>query len=331
MPLRIELQSSDSGPGYADLTASGWRGAEAPAEISVQRNQDGRFLGDDGDWTTSPVWHGTDLTLNDGQVSGLMGSWLVDPLVHDTTLAYMMEMRGPDHGDKGVVRMRGQILSSAAAGSAPGNDQRTRHASAPVVEPVVVAPPPAPEPVVPPEPPPPPPPPPPPQPKPVGGSKTTLIMVAVAILVLGAVAAWWLLKDGQDAGSPAAAPATAPAAAGPSGPCTANALAETKDDLAFVQACVRSMPEADATLAVIEAAKSAKRCDVAQRLYAHQAQSGDARIALAYAREYDPDTFKQGGCIDAADAETAIYWYETVLSKETDNATAKQRLESLRK
>jgi len=329
MPLRIELQSSDTGPGYADLTASGWKGAEAPAEISVQRNQDGRYLGEDGDWTTSPVWHGTDLTLNDDQVSGLMGPWLVDPLVRDTTLAYMMEMRGPDHGDKGVVRMRGQILSSAAAGSAPGNDQRARHASAPPVAPVVAAAPPepeapvvVPEPVVTPEPPPPPP-----QPKPAGGSKTPLILVAVAILVLGAVAAWWFLKDGQDAGSPAATPV----AAGPSGPCTSGALAETKDDLAFVQACVRSTPDADAVLAVIEAAKSAKRCDVAQRLYAHQAQSGDARIALAYAREYDPETFKAGGCIDAADAETAIYWYETVLAKQADNADAKQRLESLRK
>ena len=54
------------------------------------------------------------------------------------------------------------------------------------------------------------------------------------------------------------------------------------------------------------------------------------QIALAYAREFDPATFV-AGCLTAADKETAIYWYELVLSKEPENAEVKARIEALRK
>lgn len=82
-------------------------------------------------------------------------------------------------------------------------------------------------------------------------------------------------------------------------------------------------------MAVIEAAKQAERCNIVQRLYAHKAQSGDTKIAFAYAREYDPESFKDGGCIKSADAETAAYWYEIVVANDPSNAAAKQRLEQL--
>ena len=81
----------------------------------------------------------------------------------------------------------------------------------------------------------------------------------------------------------------------------------------------------------VPVAKDAKRCGVVQRLYAHKAQSGDAAIAYAYAREYDPAHYSSGGCIEAADAETAMYWYEIAVNNDPDNQDASQRLEELKK
>lgn len=131
MPLKIELQAAEAGPGHATLTAGGWKSEAAPIEFSVQRNQDGRYLGEDGGWTTNQVWHGTDLALLAGAVSGEMGPWLVDPLVRDPTHTYLMELRSADYADKGVLRMRGQILSSEAAGNSVSGDLRAKHAKAP--------------------------------------------------------------------------------------------------------------------------------------------------------------------------------------------------------
>lgn len=72
--------------------------------------------------------------------------------------------------------------------------------------------------------------------------------------------------------------------------CSATNLA-TKSELAFVQACIAEQIATDALLAVIQNAKSAQKCGgVAQRLYANRAQGGDSKVALAYAREYDPSS-----------------------------------------
>ena len=53
-------------------------------------------------------------------------------------------------------------------------------------------------------------------------------------------------------------------------------------------------------LGIIQAAREAGKCSIAQRLYANRAQAGDVPIALAYAQEYDPAGYKgkrllQGG------------------------------------
>jgi hypothetical protein len=82
-------------------------------------------------------------------------------------------------------------------------------------------------------------------------------------------------------------------------------------------------------LEVIAAAKLAKRCDLVQRLYAFKSQAGDIAVALAYAREFDPQ-FHQAGCIASPDKATAIYWYEHVLSSQADNADAKARVQALK-
>jgi hypothetical protein len=252
----------------------------------------------------------------------------------------MFELRNPEHKDKGVLRMTGQILSSQAAGSSVRMETRTRHENSPPPRQQPPSPPstvrestpspaadpqpeprteaktePRPEPVTP-------------------RSKLPLILGLIALLLaLVGGAAWFLLPTGftfPGSGGTVADSGGAITDQKAEGPCSAQAMM-TGSDLEFVQRCLKSAPATDQVLAVIEAAKQAKRCDIVQRLYAYKAQGGDARVALAYAREYDPKTFKAGGCVTRADAETASYWYEIVVANDATNAEAKQRLEQLGK
>ena len=185
-------------------------------------------------------------------------------------------------------------------------------------------------------------------------SKTPLILGGVVLLLLLGALIFWFSRpaDAPSAAAPvtdsiadtAAEPVTDPTAetaaelvaAEPvvneaSGEatddgCSATNLA-TKSELAFVQACIAEQPPTDALLAVIQNAKSAQKCGVAQRLYANRAQGGDSKVALAYAREYDPKFHQSNDCFKEADNATAAYWYDTALQVEPDNAEAKQRYE----
>jgi hypothetical protein len=131
---------------------------------------------------------------------------------------------------------------------------------------------------------------------------------------------------------PEPAPVAAVVAPPPPPPaaCSSEALSATKDDLSFIQACLRTTPDTAKVLAVIESAKTAKRCDVAHRLYAFKGQAGDVVIALAYAKEFDPKFFI-AGCVTAADKNTALYWYDLVLARDANHAEAKERADALRK
>jgi TPR repeat protein len=60
-------------------------------------------------------------------------------------------------------------------------------------------------------------------------------------------------------------------------------------------------------------------CEAAMIVYQLAAQS-DSEAAGRYARRYDPDTFEPSGCISAADAETAAYWYEAAAKAGDVNA-----------
>jgi hypothetical protein len=337
MPLRLELKASASGPGYGELTVIGWNHDADGLELSVQRNQDGRFLDEHGEWTTNPVWHDISVLQASGdKLSGEVGPWLVDPLMQNPQVAYMFELRSPEHKDKGVLRMTGQILSSQAAGSSIRRETHTRHENIPPPKAQTPSPPsPVREPTPAPEPQPQPEPMPEPQPEPVTPrSKLPLILGLLALLLaLGGGAAWFLLPAGFTLPGRSGTNADSGGAIADmkaEGPCGAQAMT-TGSDLEFVQSCLKSAPATDQVLAVIEAAKQAKRCDIVQRLYAYKAQGGDARVALAYAREYDPQTFKAGGCVTSADAETASYWYEIVVANDATNTEAKQRLEQLGK
>ena len=110
--------------------------------------------------------------------------------------------------------------------------------------------------------------------------------------------------------------------------CTMDKLAD-RPGLQFVQECVKESKTSEQWLTVIEEAKKAEQCDVAQRLYVNKAQSGDVKIAMAYAREYDPKDHQANACFSKPNPATAAYWYETVLLSEPDNAQAKARFQEL--
>ena len=103
----------------------------------------------------------------------------------------------------------------------------------------------------------------------------------------------------------------------------------TMDDLQFIQSCLQETQDSNTLLAVIQHAKANNHCGIAQRLYANRAQSGDSIIAVAYAQEYDPQFYADNACFTAADTETALYWYETALLSDPNNAQAMQRAEEL--
>lgn len=166
---------------------------------------------------------------------------------------------------------------------------------------------------------------------------TSLIPIIVGILLVLLIAAgalWWFMGRGN-ATPPAAEKqpepqATTANAQTSSSECSPANLA-SQNELDFVQNCVQQKLDSDKLLTIIQAAKDAKKCGVAQRLYAHSAQAGDTKIALAYAGEYDPQDHKSSECFKVPDVDTAAYWYDTVLQTDPENQKAKQRLAELRK
>lgn len=166
---------------------------------------------------------------------------------------------------------------------------------------------------------------------------TSLIPIIVGILLVLLIAAgalWWFMGRGN-ATPPAAEkrpePQAATANTSPSASECSPANLASQNELDFVQNCAQQKLDSDKLLTIIQAAKDAKKCGVAQRLYAHSAQAGDTKIALAYAGEYDPQDHKSSECFKTPDADTAAYWYDTVLQTDPENQKAKQRLAELRK
>jgi hypothetical protein len=341
---RPELKPSLTGrPGFATLVLTGWESESieigARAEVCVQRNQDQRYLGDGRQWTTLQTWH--QVSLSDEptaeSVALSLEPVIVDPLVENPQMTYQIQIRiGSEHG-VGVIRIREGVLSSHAAGQSVSPVAHVYQAS---VEPLVPEPAPielvpAPEPVL-----------------PIENKKSNklpLIGLFILLLLIGVGGFAWMQIKTEPATTPnpvvAQAPTVAPVAApvvaplpvpaAPPAPveppaCSAEAMAKVKDDLMYIQSCLKTNPDSVQVLAVIDAAKKSNRCDLAQRLYAFKGQAGDIPVALAYAKEFDPASFTPG-CFKAADKETAIYWYEVVLSKDANHVEAKSRLEALRK
>jgi hypothetical protein len=338
--IRPEIISAPDGlPGHGLLVLLG---IEVDAfdpfgqiEILIQRNQDSRFLALGANWSASQTWHQVDRALSSGEQLALaLGPGIIDPLVEKTQMTYLLEVRCLETTARGVLRIRDGVLSSHAAGSSIDPVARVSGRVASVEEPSTVVPEQVPQVVVEQEPPA--------TPPKKSNNLIWLLLIALVVVVVAAYFIWTALKptpattpppaqQSANVTSPApiapapAAPAPAPAPA----PCSAAALATAKDDLVFLQECLKTNPEGEKVLEVIAAAKLAKRCDLVQRLYAFKSQAGDIAVALAYAREFDPQ-FHQAGCIASPDKATAIYWYELVLSSQADNADAKARVQALK-
>lgn len=341
----------------------------ARAEVCVQRNQDQRYLGEGRQWTASQTWHQVSLSDEPTAESVMLSlePVVVDPLVENPQMTYQIQIRIGSEQGVGVIRIREGVLSSHAAGQTASP---VAHVSQAAVEPIAPEPAPlelapAPEPVVasenkksklpliallillllvgvgwfawmqlktepvtiavlepqvte----------PVPTTPNPVVAEAPTSAPIETPIAA-APVPAPVVVPPTAPVAVPPPAPAAPPAPVEPPA-CSAEAMAKVKDDLIFIQSCLKTNPDSVQVLSVIDAAKKSKRCDLAQRLYAFKGQAGDIPVALAYAKEFDPASFA-AGCFKAADKETAIYWYEVVVSKDANHAEAKSRLGALRK
>ncbi|OTA20371.1 hypothetical protein Xbed_01597 [Xenorhabdus beddingii] len=334
-------------PGYAVLRIEDWQGATEGISISIQRNQDRCFLDEQGQWFSNEVWLMLpDLQAVEGAVEARIGPALVDALLAERQVAYRVTAKDDDdQRNMGVLKIADGVLSSLAKGDyAPREKQRELRDTIPPTQVPPTQVPPAQEPVV--------------QPEelptvetpplsaptlpvdePVnepinaqmsapssGSAKKSnsgmLITAAGLLIVVVTGVLWWYWQ-------PLAKPEPVIVSASETAPCARENMAKNSG-LDFVKSCLRSQPSGQQILAVINQAKEAKQCDIAQRLYAYKAQAGDTQIALRYAQEYDPKTATRQGCF-VADAQTATYWYEILLNQDPQNKEAKARLAELKK
>lgn len=343
MPIRVDLLALEPNvPGQARLTVKKWQGGEEQLEFSIQRNQDGFYLQDHKAWSNNPFWFKVsrfNVTASGDGLEAQVGPDVVDPLLEGgANSQFQIELREQSHGhaDKGVVRPGVGVLPSTA-----GGQTRSTYGGAELTAPSAPAPeileiPELPELVlstaepevelesVPHEPDYAPP------PRPVKKSNKGLIgLLIVVLLLLAAGGGFWFYKRTPEPAPVAANPAAAPAGADAQA-CTVESM-NSLPELTFVQTCIKAAPDSAKLLEIINQAKAGKHCGVAQRLYANRAQAGDALIANAYAREYDPKYLKASECFPTADNATAAYWYETILTQDPNNTEAKQRFEELQK
>lgn len=342
-------------PGHAQFTASKWIGNNPEVEICVERNQgQERFFAGNNQWSTEAIWHKvSNLTIENSALKGILGPWIIDSLMAQvSSVNFVMYIRDSQHEDKCQVRLVGNIMGSAAAGDSSRTATVMEHTSKP--EPITPAVKPESEPkqetltIVEPE-----------TPDSVvtattvdtitpepekRKSKGPLLLTLFLLLLLIAAALYYFLfmsketdsklpaeqkqeqviEDGETVQSETL---TTPEAVVEEplaviNPC--SLASSSGDDLSFIQSCLQSNPDTQQLLALIKEAKTNNQCNIAQRLYANQAQSGNVDIAIAYAREYEADS----NCF-SADKESAIYWYETALHYDADSELARQKLKEL--
>lgn len=300
-------------------------------------NNEQNYLQPDSSWSPAPHWFTIDggYPFNNG--SGFrIGPTLLDPLlISASQVQIQVRLASGETRSTTLQLVRDELFSSDARGQTGNYSGSSVLATpaltptlepAPVVDPVPTPAEPLPVPV-------------PPQSK-RNASRIPMIAAGLLVILVVAGALWWFM--GRDNGH--TLPATVdkqpevPAVAAPAVPIAKPDASECSpanlsslSELDFVQNCVQQKLDSDQLLAIIQVAKDAKKCGVAQRLYANRAQGGDVKVALAYASEYDPQDHKPSECFKTADPDTAAYWYETILQTEPDNPKAKQRIEELRK
>lgn len=336
--MTIELQPLASNlPGHGQLRLEPWTDGADALEVCIQRNQGAPFLSAEGEWSTTQQWlQVSGARCEDSTLLLDIGPEWVDPLLASEFKVFRVFLRS--HGGRAIphpLKIAPEVLSSSAAGSTPsavhgGQLQANTPPPAPEPEPAPAPPPPPPEPAVievpaevqepaeyaqdpiaaePQE-----------QPK----RRSWLIWAiaaAIAILAVAAAGFFLLRPAGMKMQDPPAAPT-------PTAACSVGNMGKS-EELALVQACIRDIKDSPALLEIIQQAKTNGHCTIAQRLYANRARAGDNLIAMAYAREYDPQFHKTNACFQQPEAATAAYWYQIVLDRDSANAEAKARLGAL--
>ena len=350
MALRIELEGDK--PGIAKFLAQKWSGS-ADVDLLIQRNQDGYYLSGLNQWGPEKNWHTvTNMSVDNEQLSGLVGEWLVDSLLsQENSVRFLAEIRDKQNQsyiDRGVINIAETVFPSSALITSPAIfdeiEQNTFEPnkvasnlvesddSQPVepeteeqtigvenevkVEPEMeseievtptstitqqaVSDP---------------------QSTKAKSKLGLIIIIFVILLTLAGIgfAVWYFLFS-QDKN---------PLISLTQSNSQCNVDNVTTDDLSFIQQCLQSKPDTDAVIDVINQAKQANKCNIAQRLYANQSLL-NAKVALLYAKEYDVKFYQDNQCFKA-DKETAIYWYETSLNNDPNNELAKERLAELQK
>ena len=335
-------------PGTGVLVVQGWTGALDHLEVAILENQQGHCLQRDGAWQSKECWFSCPFVV-DADSSELrinVGHFLVNPLMlSGSSVVHQLKLReagDPDSQAARVLQADRNLLSATAAGQSENDsyvfelpEVEKPLEPEPVAEPVLVpedtvlvdllpeeVPPQElkPNPPI----------------KDKGKGSKTLLWVLLGLLLLAAVAAavwWFVLRTPGNMAEPAQqeTATSEPAAPAPSdaAPCSVEAM-NASGEMAFVQACVAQSPSSDELLQTIQSAKQAGHCGVSQRLYANRAQAGDMQIALAYAKEYDPQFHQASDCFKAPEVDTAVYWWETILGFDANNELAAQRLKELK-
>ncbi|KES16362.1 hypothetical protein GASC598P17_010890 [Gilliamella apis SCGC AB-598-P17] len=346
MALRIELEGDK--PGIAKFLAQKWSGS-ADVDLLIQRNQDGYYLSGLNQWGPEKNWHTvTNMSVDNEQLSGLVGEWLVDSLLsQENRVRFLIEIRdkqNQNYTDRGVVSIAETVFPSSALNTQSSisdeieqntleSDKVTSNLvesdDSQSVEPeteeqiieieneliaepekeieaeIEVTPAPAISPL----------------PAKTKSKLGLFIIIFVILLTLAGigVGVWYFLfSQGKN-----------PLTSLTQSNSQCNVANVTTDDLSFIQQCLQSKPDTDTVIDIINQAKQANKCNIAQRLYANQSLL-NAKVALLYAKEYDVKFYQDNQCFKA-DKETAIYWYETSLNNDPNNELAKERLAELQK
>ena len=343
MGIRVDVLPLDvNTPGQGLLRITGWEGTSEGLQCSLQSSQSHEFLHDGGHWAKVAHWFrldGMNAVAGAPAIETRIGPNLINPLLQASgTATFRIEVSNPQTGrsDLGMVRINSAIIASVESG--PALDKSPPPAPLPsatvIIEPPApTAPEPAPAVAAAPEPEP--------EPKPTPaaaaptvaakqGNKWLLPLLILIVLALAAGGGWWWFNRGAAEVSKPVPPVDEPVTpVDGASPCSLESM-KSQTSLAFLQSCIQSKPDSAALLEVISVAKANDQCDVAQRLYANRANSGDIQIATAYAHEYDPKYHQPSNCFKAPEAATAASWYETILSFDENNAEAKQRYEELK-
>ncbi len=325
-------------PGFALLKISGWKHSPELSEMSVQRSEDEKYLSADGQWEPIPIWHTlAEMVVKDNDsIEADVPPAFVDPIIIAPNNSYRVTLKSGSESETRTMRIANGVLVSSAAGSPP---ESLEQGSGLILGDAVI------EPVKDPEPEPTP------QeideaieeaPEPIAvpiaeietesffsrhKGKIIAALLALLLIIAGVLAWYFKLIPDFNSGKQDDKPIETSSAVNATPALTADS---NLSDLELLQKFIQSKPNTEQILAQAKQWGNTGHCDAMLRLLVHSAhKSNDSAIALEYAKMYDPAEFKQTKCIDKADKDTALYWYQKAV--EAGSADAKSLLDKLEK